>query len=121
METIEYKQENHVKNLDVALGIIRQVGVVYNTLDRKEILNLMVERVTVNASGKAQVKLRTPFAYLNTVSKRVQRHGEIDRNASTGETKIGKDNSADSSKNQILDWLLCCGRDRIRTVIAATR
>ncbi len=117
---MEYQHETHITNLDVALGIIAQVGFVYNKLERndqKELLHQMVERVIVNPAGKAKLELRAPFAYLSDISKRVSNIGEISGVERSVKTKIGRDNSTDYSQAQCSDWVLCCGRDRIRTCV----
>ena len=120
LDSMEYQQETHITNLDMALGIIAQVGVVYNTLERsdqKELLHQMVERVIVNPAGKAKLKLRAPFAYLSDISKQVSRSGGVSGVERNNKTKIGRVTSTDSSKAQCSDWVLCCGRDRIRTCV----
>jgi site-specific DNA recombinase len=121
LESMKYQHDTHITNLDVALGIITQVGVVYNTLERsdqKELLHQMVERVIVNSAGKAKLKLRTPFAYLSDISKQVSHNGGFNGVERSLETKIGRVTSTDFSEAQCSDWVLCCGRDRIRTCVS---
>lgn len=101
-------------------GIITQVGVVYSTLERsdqKELLHQMVERVIVTPAGKVKLKLRVPFAYLSDISRPVTHNGGVSGIERSLELKIGRVTSTDFSEAQCLDWILCCGRDRIRTCV----
>ena len=68
-------RDAHIANLDSALEIISQVGIVYNSLscdDRRELLQQMVERVILDPHGNARLKFRTPFAYLQDISDEVR-------------------------------------------------
>ncbi len=85
IESIDFQQDYHINNLDVALRIIARVGLLYNSLERsdqKELLRLMVEKVVVDAEGKVRLELRAPFAYLYEISERVLHLGEtgVDKN-----------------------------------------
>ncbi len=55
LDGLEGQQQVHIENLDAALKIIAQVGIVYNRLERgdqKELLRYMVERVIVDPAGQ---------------------------------------------------------------------
>src|SRR5690606_11370829 len=70
LETMQYAQQVHVDNLDLALEIIAKIGTLYNQLERsnqKELLRQVVERVIVDDDGQVSLELRTPFGYLNTL------------------------------------------------------
>lgn len=116
IESLQAKHEVHITNLDAALRIIAQAGIVYNTLERsdqKELLRHMVERVIIDPEGIIRLELRTPFAYLRDISDKVRGNGE----GSDLRTKA----KADSNKaiglgsGQCSDSVLLCGEDRIRT------
>jgi hypothetical protein len=80
LESISHTYQAHVTNLDATLGIIAQVGVVYNVLERsdqKELLRQMIERVVVNSDGKAALELRAPFTYLKDISDQMRRVGTV--------------------------------------------
>ncbi|MBZ0299421.1 MAG: recombinase family protein [Anaerolineae bacterium] len=114
LESLQHRQETHVTNLDTALAIIAQVGIVYNTLERsdqKELLRQMVERVVVDPAGKVNLELRTPFAYLSDISNQV-RGGTLSGFDRGKKTKTGKVASAGSHETQCSDWVLCCGKDK---------
>lgn len=75
LEGMTQQQEYHIENLESALGIIAQVGTLYNRLDRsaqKELLHHMVKRVVVNVDGEIVLELRPPFAYLKDLSDRAR-------------------------------------------------
>ena len=116
IESLQAKHDVHITNLDAALKIIAQVGIVYNRLERsdqKELLRHMVERVIIDPEGTIRLELRTPFAYLRDISDKVRGNGE----GSDLRTKA----KADSSKaiglgpGQCSDSVLLCWGDRIRT------
>jgi site-specific DNA recombinase len=94
LEGLQQQQETHIANLDMALKIIAQVGIVYNTLERsdqKELLRHMVERVIIDPMGKVKLDLHAPFAYLHDISEcirdRAKRLGG--RNTKTGSEATG--------------------------------
>jgi hypothetical protein len=69
----------------------------------------------VNSAGKAKFKLRAPFAYLSDISKQVSHNGEVSGVERSLETKIGRVTSTDFIEAQCSDWVLCCGKDKMRT------
>ncbi len=78
-ESITQQREYHTDNLESALGIITQVGTLYNRLDRstqKELLHHMVKQVVVTVDGEIVLELRAPFAYLKDLSDRARRERE---------------------------------------------
>lgn len=75
LETVQQEQRFHINNLDAALGIIANIGMLYNSLERsdqKELLRQVVERVIVNTEGIVKLELRTPFAYLKDVTDEIR-------------------------------------------------
>ncbi len=74
-ETMEMQQEVYITNLDAALQIIANAGILYNALERgdqKTLLREMVERVVVNPAGDIiRLDLLPPFDYLRRVTHRV--------------------------------------------------
>lgn len=79
LDGIARQQDFHIDNLETALGIIGQVGSLYNRLEvsgQRELLLHMVRQVVVNTEGEAVLELHAPFAYLkelSDVAKRRQR------------------------------------------------
>jgi DNA invertase Pin-like site-specific DNA recombinase len=109
LESISHTYQAHVTNLDAALGIIAQVGVVYNVLERsdqKELLRQMVERVVVNSDGKATLELRAPFTYLKDISDQMRRVGTVSGVKNSGKTKTSLVSSAGSRRSNCSDWVL---------------
>ena len=116
IESLQEKHETHITNLDAALAIIAQIGIVYNALkrdDQKELLRQMVERVVINPEGKVVLELRAPFAYLQDISDQVR-----------GSFEIGGNQEPESKKAVTIDGparpnsstkVSLCGEDRIRT------
>ena len=71
LESIQERLEMHITNLDTALAIITQTGIVYSTLERsdqKTLLRHLVERVIIDPEGNIRLELRTLFAYLRDFS-----------------------------------------------------
>jgi hypothetical protein len=80
------QQKHHVENLESALQIVAKVGTLYNQLDsnsQKELLHHVVKKVFVNAEGQVELELRTPFAYLRSLSDDLRCEC---KNASTNKT-----------------------------------
>jgi hypothetical protein len=78
LDSIAQQQEFHIDNLETALGIIAQVGSLYNRLEvsaRRELLLHMVKQVVVNTDGEIVLELNAPFAYLKDLSDRAKRSG----------------------------------------------
>src|SRR5690606_32577184 len=76
LDSIAQQQEFHIDNLETALGIIAQVGTLYNQLERsaqRELLFHMVRQVVVNTDGEIVLELNAPFAYLKDLSDRAKR------------------------------------------------
>lgn len=114
LEALQHQSETHITNLDTALAIIAQVGIVYNALtrsDQKELLHQMVERVVVNPAGKVKLDLRAPFAYLNDISDQV-RGGKVRGTSRSRQTKTGSAMAAGLRETQCSDWVLSCGENK---------
>ena len=116
IESLQAKHEVHITNLDAALRIIAQAGIVYNTLERsdqKELLRHMVERVIIDPEGTIRLELRTPFAYLRDISDKVRGNG----GSSVLRTKAKADSNQaiGSGSGQHSDSVLLCGEGGIRT------
>ena len=112
LEVLAVQHDHHVSNLDAALRIIAQVGLLYNGLERseqKELLRLMVEKVVVNQKGKVRLELRAPFAYLHKISRQIRSKDA----AGQRKTKT----SPNSSAGLCSDYVLDNGGKRIRTFL----
>jgi DNA invertase Pin-like site-specific DNA recombinase len=79
LSLLDQRCDNYIDDLDEALTIIGKVGILYETLprkDKRELLRNVVERIVLNLDGKiVRVDLLPPFAYLNNVSHRVNSSG----------------------------------------------
>lgn len=98
IDTLDSGRDYHVENLEVALQIIAQIGILYNGLERrdqKELLRQVVERVVVSEEGIVTLVLRTPFAYLHDLADEI-RLVAVRQAAGTLETKNGRTVSAAS-------------------------
>ncbi|MBE2271880.1 MAG: recombinase family protein, partial [Anaerolinea sp.] len=76
LDSVAQQQEFHIDNLETALGIIAQVGSLYNRLEvsaQRELLLHMVRQVVVNTDGEIVLELNAPFAYLKDLSDRAKR------------------------------------------------
>lgn len=92
IECLDTEEEYHVENLETALKIISQIGLLYNGLERsdqKELLNQVVERVVVNETGMVTLELRTPFAYLRDLADEI-RHVDMSQVAKLPKSKDGR-------------------------------
>jgi len=117
LETVQQEQEFHINNLDTALGIIANIGVLYNSLERsdqKELLRQVVERVIVNAEGSVELELRTPFAYLKDLTDEIRSVNR--REGIRPQMKIGGDISADPHP-ECSNWIQVSWGTWIRTKI----
>jgi len=79
LSSLEQQKHTHISNLDSALNIIAEVGMVYNSLERsnqKELLRHMVERVIIDSVGNIQLELRAPFVYLCEISHQINDKGQ---------------------------------------------
>lgn len=118
LESVGQGQKTHIKNLDTALAIISQVGIVYNSLERsdqKELLRQMVERVVINSEGKATLQLRAPFSYLRRLSQHMRNGSKTSGSVGNSKTKTSNNTVTGFAQTQSSDWVLSCGEDRIRT------
>ena len=112
LELLDQRCETYIKDLDAALTIIEKLGILYETLsyaDQRELLRNVVERVVVNARGVIdRVDYLPPFAYLQSVKKRVNDSTELSsENLTTNE----KDSPKAVPSNEVLN----CGQYRTRT------
>jgi hypothetical protein len=118
LEAMGHQHKTHISNLDSALEMIAQVGVVYNILERgdqKELLRHIVERVVIDKEGKIRLELRAPFSYLKDISDQVQTSSMVNGVKDSRKKKTGILNVAGFSEAECSNQLLCCGEDRIRT------
>ena len=109
------RQQTHIENLDMALQVISNVGIVYNGLsrdDKRELLRQMVERVIIDSAGNVKLELRTPFAYLHDISDQLRNFGEEFENTPTNTKTVASDGLSDP---ECSTQVLSCGEDRIRT------
>ncbi|MBK8034732.1 MAG: recombinase family protein [Chloroflexi bacterium] len=113
LEGLEGQQQVYIENLDAALKIIAQVGIVYNRLERsdqKELLRYMVERVIVDPAGQIRLELCAPFAYLQDITDQVRSGAKAISKGKKAKTArissgLGSGNCSDS--------FLSCGKDWI--------
>ena len=64
LASLQYQHKTHITNLDAALQMIAQVGIVYNSLERsdqKELLRHIVSRVVIDRKGTISLELRALF------------------------------------------------------------
>lgn len=93
--SLEGQHQTYIENLDVALEIISQIGIVYNRLERsdqKELLRYIVERVIVDPAEKIRLELRAPFAYLQDITDQVRNDASAinkDKKAETARVSSG--------------------------------
>jgi site-specific DNA recombinase len=119
LDSLQERQQTHIENLDMALQVISNIGIVYNSLsrdDKRELLRQMVERVIVDSAGNAKLELRTPFAYLHDISDQIRNSGEDFENTPTNTKTATSDGLSDP---ECSTQVLSCGEDRIRTCDSA--
>jgi hypothetical protein len=123
LDSLQHQQKTHITNLDAALQMIVQVGMVYNSLERddqKELLRHMVSRVVIDHEGTISLDLRSPFSYLQDITKRI-RCGAEEENQGCSEKKTGEVIFTGFPRTECSLTALCCGEDRIRTCGTLTR
>lgn len=124
LESVGHEQKTHIKNLDTALAIISQVGIVYNSLERsdqKELLHQMVERVVVNSEGKAILELRAPFSYLQRISQHMRNGSKNSMVVGNAKTKTSNNTVTGFAQTQRSDWVLLSWETWTRTKNDGTR
>lgn len=110
LDSVAQQQEFHIDNLETALGIIAQVGSLYNRLEvsaQRELLLHMVRQVVVNTDGEIVLELNAPFAYLKDLSDRAKRGQRA--NPSEMQTSSAFEGAGCS------DWLQSVSTARTRT------
>lgn len=110
LDSVAQQQEFHIDNLETALGIIAQVGSLYNRLEvsaQRELLLHMVRQVVVNTDGEIVLELNAPFAYLKDLSDRAKRGQRV--NPSEMQTSSAFEGAGCS------DWLQSVSTTWIRT------
>jgi hypothetical protein len=115
LEDLQGQQQVHIENLDAALKIIAQVGILYNQLERseqKELLRYIVERVIVDPAGQIRLELCAPFAYLQDITDQVRSGAKA---ISKGKKAKTAKNSSGLSSTRGSDNFQSCGENRIRT------
>src|ERR1043165_4625634 len=113
LASFQYKHEVHITNLDTALQMISQVGMVYNSLehsDQKELLRQMVSRVVIDHKGRIKLELRSPFSYLQDIHKMIQKKGRAEKNRASDKKKTDEDNFTSFPRTECSLTALCCGR-----------
>ena len=93
----------------MALQVISNVGIVYNELsrdDKRELLRQMIERVIVDSSGNAKLKLRTPFTYLYDISDQIRGINEESKSSRENTKTVDVDGLGESkcSTQVLLSW-----------------
>ncbi|MBZ0303440.1 MAG: recombinase family protein [Anaerolineae bacterium] len=117
LASLQHQQKAHITNLDAALQMIAQVGMVYNSLERndqKELLRHMISRVVIDHEGSISLELRSPFSYLQDITKRIQ-YGAVEENQGCSKKKTGEVVFTGVPRTECSLTALCCGEDRIRT------
>lgn len=97
LEALQYHHKAHVTNLDTALQMIAQVGIVYNSLkrsDQKELLRHIVSRVVIDKEGTISLELRTPFSYLQDISNQIRMSGSTQENQGCHKKKTDEANTS---------------------------
>ena len=100
LNSLQKRKQAHIENLDMALQIITNVGIVYNGLsrdDKHELLRQMVERVIVDSSGNVKLELRTPFTYLYDIADQIRSINEESKRSQEN-TKTVISDGLDESK-----------------------
>jgi DNA invertase Pin-like site-specific DNA recombinase len=121
LEDLQGQQQVHIENLDAALKIIAQVGIVYNRLERseqKELLRYMVERVIVDPAGQIRLELCAPFAYLQDITEQVRSGAKA---TSKGKKAKTAGNSSGLGSGNCSDSFLSCWGTWIRTRINGSK
>jgi hypothetical protein len=109
LDSLQERQQTHVENLESALQIIANIGIMYNGLERddqRELLREMVERVIVDPAGNVRLELQTPFSYLQDLSKQVRNCGG-ETSSSLENKTTSKDagrNGLECSNQVLLSW-----------------
>lgn len=99
LNALQERQQTHIENLDMALQVISNVGIVYNELsrdDKRELLRQMIERVIVDSSGNAKLKLRTPFTYLYDISDQIRGINEESKSSRESTKTVNVDGLGES-------------------------
>lgn len=120
LETLQYQHRTHIANLDTALQMIAQVGIVYNSLERsdqKELLQHIVSRVVIDHEGIINLELRAPFSYLQDIRNRIWESGDTGEKQGYSKTKTDSNIAVGFLRTECSLTVLCCGRDRIRTCV----
>ena len=109
LNALQERQQTHIENLDMALQVISNVGIVYNELsrdDKRELLRQMIERVIVDSSGNAKLKLRTPFTYLYDISDQIRSINEESKSSRENTKTVISDGLGESecSTQVLLSW-----------------
>jgi site-specific DNA recombinase len=116
LDSLQEQQQTHVENLESALQIITNVGIMYNGLERddqRELLREMVERVIIDPAGNVRLELRTPFTYLQDISEQVRNcGGETSSSLEIKTTSKDAGRSEPECSNQVLS----SGEGGIRTL-----
>lgn len=118
LASLQYQHETHITNLDAALQMIVYVGIVYNSLDcsdQKELLRHTVSRVMIDHEGTISLELRSPFSYLQDITKQIRNRGTAKEDQAYSKKKTGEDDFTSFPRTESSLTALYCGSDGIRT------
>ncbi|MCB9451429.1 MAG: recombinase family protein [Anaerolineaceae bacterium] len=118
LESLQYQHKTHIANLDTALQMIAQVGIVYNLLERsdqKELLHHIVSRVVIDCQGMIHLELRAPFSYLQDIRNWVRERDGAKEKQGYSKTKTSNKTAAGFLRTACSLTVQSCGEDRIRT------
>ena len=80
IESAEVEKEQHIDNLQAAVNLLANLGILYDRLakqERKLLLKQMVKKIVINLEGMIiRVELHTPFTYLRNLALRCEGDGE---------------------------------------------
>ncbi len=90
LDALEHKAAYHIDQLDDALHIISQIGLLYRGMelsDQKRLLKNIVSRVVVDAQGKLlRMELLPPFSYFRQISEKLNEESDSSENRRTRKT-----------------------------------
>ena len=115
LESLQYQHKTHIANLDTALQMIAQVGIVYNSLERsdqKEMLHHIVSRVVIDCEGIINLELRAPFSYLQDIRNWIRDSGGAEEIQGYSKTKTSSKTAAGFVRTECSLTVLSCGENK---------
>ncbi|GIK76146.1 MAG: hypothetical protein BroJett021_51340 [Chloroflexota bacterium] len=115
LESLQYQHKTHIANLDTALQMISQIGIVYNSLERsdqKELLHHIVSRVVIDCEGIINLELRAPFSYLQDIRNWIRNSGDVEEIQGYSKTKTSSKSAAGFVRTECSLTVLSCGSNR---------